>query len=71
MINWYKKHCLIINGMLITALTLVLYILFGPIAAFALLLLPFAGYLAVKISTVFIIFLFYLVILDYTKPLFF
>lgn len=56
MINWYKKHCLIINGMLITALTLVLYILFGPIAAFALLLLPFAGYLAVKISTVFIIF---------------
>lgn len=42
--------------MLITALTLVLYILFGPIAAFALLLLPFAGYLAVKISTVFIIF---------------
>lgn len=56
MINWYKKHCLIINGLLITALTLVLYILFGPIAAFALLLLPFAGYLAVKISTVFIIF---------------
>ncbi|KAA1159388.1 oligosaccharide repeat unit polymerase [Pseudoalteromonas fuliginea] len=56
MINWYKKYCLIINGMLITALTLVLYILFGPIAAFALLLLPFAGYLAVKISTVFIIF---------------
>ena len=28
---------------------------FGPIAAFALLLLPFAGFLAVKISTVFII----------------
>ncbi|MBE0358875.1 O-antigen ligase family protein [Pseudoalteromonas aliena] len=56
MISWYKQHCLIINGLFITALTLVLYTLFGPIAAFALLLLPFAGFLAVKISTVFIIF---------------
>jgi probable O-glycosylation ligase (exosortase A-associated) len=36
-------------------LTLMLYMRFGPIAAFALLLLPFAGFLAVKISTVFII----------------
>lgn len=44
-----------INGLFVTALTLVLYTLFGPIAAFALLLLPFAGFLAVKISTVFII----------------
>ena len=55
MISWYQQHCLMINGLFVTALTLVLYTLFGPIAAFALLLLPFAGFLAVKISTVFII----------------
>jgi probable O-glycosylation ligase (exosortase A-associated) len=55
MIDWYKRHLLIINGIAITVLVLVLYSLFGPIAAFALLLLPFAGYMAVKMSTVFII----------------
>ncbi len=55
MVNWYKEHYLLINGLVITALILSLYSLFGPIAAFALLLLPFAGVLAVRISTVFII----------------
>ena len=55
MVNWYKEHYLLINGLLITALILSLYSLFGPIAAFALLLLPFAGVLAVRVSTVFII----------------
>jgi len=55
MISWYKKYCLMINGLFVMTLTLMLYIRFGPIAAFALLLLPFAGFLAVKISTVFII----------------
>ncbi len=44
-----------INGLFVMTLTLMLYMRFGPIAAFALLLLPFAGFLAVKISTVFII----------------
>ena len=55
MISWYKKYCLMINGLFVMTLTLMLYMRFGPIAAFALLLLPFAGFLAVKISTVFII----------------
>ena len=55
MISWYKKYCLMINGLFVMTLTLILYMRFGPIAAFALLLLPFAGFLAVKISTVFII----------------
>ena len=44
-----------INGLFVMTLILMLYMRFGPIAAFALLLLPFAGFLAVKISTVFII----------------
>ncbi|MBL1385692.1 MAG: O-antigen ligase family protein [Colwellia sp.] len=55
MISWYKKYCLMINGLFVMTLILMLYMRFGPIAAFALLLLPFAGFLAVKISTVFII----------------
>lgn len=55
MISWYKKYCLMINGLFVMTLTLMLYMRFGPIAAFALLLLPLAGFLAVKISTVFII----------------
>ena len=55
MISWYKKYCLMINGLFVMTLTLMPYMRFGPIAAFALLLLPFAGFLAVKISTVFII----------------
>jgi len=55
MISLYKKYCLMINGLFVMTLTLMLYMRFGPIAAFALLLLPFAGFLAVKISTVFII----------------
>ena len=55
MISWYKKYCLMIIVLFVMTLTLILYMRFGPIAAFALLLLPFAGFLAVKISTVFII----------------
>ena len=55
MVNWYKQHNLLINGLLVTILVSVLYFLFGPIAAFALLLLPFAGFLAVRLSTVFVI----------------
>ncbi|MEN8634364.1 MULTISPECIES: O-antigen ligase [Pseudoalteromonas] len=55
MINWYKQHYLIINGLLLTTTILALYVMFGPIAAFALLLLPFAGYLAVRVSTAFVI----------------
>ncbi len=55
MFSWYKNNCLLINGIGVTLLIIMLYRLFGPIAAFALLILPFAGFMAVRISTVFII----------------
>jgi len=55
MLNYYKQNTLLINGILITFAVAVTYATVGPIAVFALLLLPFAAFTAVKVSVAFII----------------
>ncbi|URQ88898.1 O-antigen ligase family protein [Pseudoalteromonas sp. SCSIO 43101] len=55
MLNYYKQNQLFINGILVTLLVVVTYAILGPIAVFALLLLPFAAFTAVKVSVAFII----------------
>ncbi len=55
MLNYYKQNQLFINGILVTLLVVATYVLLGPIAVFALLLLPFAAFTAVKVSVAFII----------------
>ena len=56
MLNYYKQNQLVINGIVVTVLVISTYSLLGPIAVFALLLLPFAAFTAVKVSVAFIIF---------------
>ena len=55
MLNYYKQNQLVINGIVVTVLVISTYSLLGPIAVFALLLLPFAAFTAVKVSVAFII----------------
>lgn len=55
MLNYYKQNQLLLNGVLITLLVVITYTALGPIAVFALLLLPFAAFTAVKVSVAFII----------------
>ncbi|WP_209326807.1 O-antigen ligase family protein [Pseudoalteromonas sp. PA2MD11] len=55
MLNYYKQNQLVINGIVVTVLVISTYSILGPIAVFALLLLPFAAFTAVKVSVAFII----------------
>ncbi|MBE0368229.1 O-antigen ligase family protein [Pseudoalteromonas aurantia] len=55
MSDWLKANQLLISGGLAALLVLVLYKTIGPIAAFAIIVMPFAAFTAVRVSTAFVI----------------
>ncbi|RJE77481.1 hypothetical protein BGP78_00300 [Pseudoalteromonas sp. MSK9-3] len=55
MSEWVKKNQLLLSGALATLLVLALYKIIGPIAAFAIIIMPFAAFTAVRVSTAFVI----------------
>lgn len=55
MYNWLKQHQLALFGLFAALSVLTLYQFVGPVAAFAIIIMPFAAFTAVRVSTAFII----------------